>query len=572
MTFTQLIALFLLVILASCGSLKNGDKKTEVAFSAAEYPYIEKFHEGVRLKARGEIDQAIAKFDECLLIKQNDDAVYYALSQLHLIKNDPVKSAEYIQQAAKIDPKNIWYTQELAYMFFERGDFPAAVKNFEKLVKHEPRNVEWLFGYAESLVKVGKIEEAIKALDKTEEQVGIHPELTIQKFQLYVQIKQVEKGIIEIEKARKEYPNDPKLIATLVDYYFQTGKDDKAITMLEDLVKVSPENGRAHLALADVYRQQGKQAKAYEQLKIAFTCEDIDIDTKMKILINIYENSQKIDPEVYELVELVAAQHPTEAKAYSIRGDFMLRADNEEEALKAYREAIKYDKSQYTIWNQVLIMEYQLGKYEELYIDSKECLEYFPTIPTVYLLNGLSAVQLKKYDEAIISLETGKDLVVNDKSMESEIYAQLGEAYFGLNNYESGKLNYKKAMLLDPKSSLIKNNYAFRLALAKIDLDKAMELIDDVLRVNPEVAHFIDTKGLVLFQMGKHKEAMILFEKAYSLKPSDKLIVEHVGDGFSKEGNKEKAVEYWIKAKSLGSTNKVLDKKIDKKEYYEPIY
>lgn len=572
MIFTRTILLFLLVILASCGSLKKSDKKTDVAFSAAEYPYIEKFHEGVRLKARGEIDAAIVKFDECLLIKQNDDAVYYALSQLYLMKNDLTKSAEYIQQAAKLDPKNIWYTQEMAYMYFERGNFPEAVKNFEKLVKHQPRNVEWLYGYAESLVKVGKIAEAIKALDKTEDQVGIHPELTIQKFKLYVQLKQVDKGILEIEKARKQFPSDPQLMATLVDYYFQTGKDDKAITLLEDLVKASPENGRAHLALADVYRQQGKQAKAYEELKIAFVCEDIDIDTKMKILINIYESSQKIDPEVFELVELVVSQHPSEAKAYSIRGDYMLRADNEAEALKAYREAVKYDKTQYTIWNQVLIMEYQMAKYEELYVDSKECLEYFPTIPTVYLLNGISAVQLKKYEEAVISLETGKDLVVNDKAMESEMYAQLGEAQFGLKNYEAGKLNYEKAMKLDAKSALIKNNYAFRLALAKIDLDRAMLLIDEVLSVNSEVAHFVDTKGLVLFQLGKFKEAHIQFQKAYSLKPSDKLIVEHLGDSFSKEGNKDKALEYWLKAKELGSTNKALDKKIEKKEYYEPIY
>ena len=38
------------------------------------------------------------------------------------------------------------------------------------------------------------------------------------------------------------------------------------------------------------------------------------------------------------------------------------------------------------------------------------------------------------------------------------------------------------------------------------------------------------------------------------------------------EGKNEKAIEYWKNAKTLGSTNKNLDKKIDKKEYYEPLY
>jgi Tfp pilus assembly protein PilF len=135
-----------------------------------------------------------------------------------------------------------------------------------------------------------------------------------------------------------------------------------------------------------------------------------------------------------------------------------------------------------------------------------------------------------------------------------------------------GKENYEKALKIDSKSSLIKNNYAYRLALAKIDLDRATSLMDEVLKEDGEVAHFIDTKGFILFQQGKYQDAMTQFEKAYKAKPSDKIIVEHMGDGNVKIGNKEKAVEFWSKAKELGSTNKNLDKKIEKKEYYEPVY
>jgi tetratricopeptide (TPR) repeat protein len=457
-------------------------------------------------------------------------------------------------------------------MYFEQAKYEEAVKNFELLVKAQPQNVEWLYGYAECLVKVGKVAEAIKALDRTEDQVGKHPELSIQKFKLYVQIKQPEKGIQEIEAARKVFPEDPQLLATLVDYYFQTGKELRAVSLLEELVKTTPENGRAHLALADVYRQQGKQAEAYGELKKAFSCEDVDIDTKMKILINIHEASYKIDPEVYELVDLVVMQYPEEAKAHSIKGDYMLRAEKEDEALLSYKEALKYDKKQYPIWNQVLIMEYQRSQFEDLYNDSKTCLEYFPTVATVYLLNGVGAVQTKRYDEAITVLETGKELVVGDKALESEMYGQLGEAHFNKNNVAEGKTNYDKALKLDPKSALLKNNYAYRLALAKTDLDRALTMIDEVLKESGESAHYLDTKGLVLFQLGKFTEAMHLFEMANALSPNDKIIAEHMGDGYIKTGNKEKAVEYWKKAKELGSTNKNLDKKIEKKEYYDPIY
>jgi len=224
MRLTHVIVFVSLVFLSACGSFKNKGKETK-EFSAMEYPYIEAFHEGIRLKTRGQITEAITMFEKCLAMKQDDDAVYYALSELYLMKSEPIRSVEYIQKAAKLDPKNIWYIQELAYMYVEQGNNSEAVKNFELLVKEQPQNVEWLYGYAECLVKVGKVAEAIKALDRTEDQIGVYPDLSIQKFKLYVQIKQPEKGIQEIEAARKIFPDDPSLLATLVDYYFQTGKE-----------------------------------------------------------------------------------------------------------------------------------------------------------------------------------------------------------------------------------------------------------------------------------------------------------------------------------------------------------
>jgi tetratricopeptide (TPR) repeat protein len=564
------IGFILLLFATGCGSVKKA--KTTPTFSAADYPYIEKFHEGVRLKMRGQLDESIALFEQCTQLRPTNDAPYYALSELYLMKNDQAKSSEFIQKAAKIDPKNIWYVQELAYMYFEQGNYSESIKQFQRLVEYESRNVEWWYAYAECLAKAGKYSEAIKALEKTEDQVGKHPELTLQKFQLYVQMKQVDKGIAEIEKARKEFPDDPQLLATLVDYYFQTGKVEKAIDFLEQLVVISPENGRAHLALADIYRQQGKLVEAFSELKKAFTSQDVDIDTKMKILIGILESGAKIDPSVKELVDLMAIQHPNEAKAHAIRGDYMLRLENTEEAIVSYKKALEFDKNQYPIWNQVLIMEYQNGEYETLYQDSKSCLEYFPTVPTVFVLNGISAVQTKRYTEAVDVLLAGKELIVKDNAMLSEVHGQLGEAYFGLQQLDEAQTNYEKALQLDPSSSLLKNNYAYRLALANVNLPRALGLIDEVLKGENQSAHYIDTKGFILFRQGKFNEAAILFDQAYQLSPKDKVIVEHNGDAAFKLGNKTKALEFWLKAKELGSTNKVLDKKIAQKEYYDPIY
>lgn len=565
-----LLFILLTGFLYGCGTLK--ESKAENVHSSADFPYIEKFHEANRLKIRGQIDDAITAYEACLTMKNDDDAVYYALSELYLMKNDLAKSAYYIEFAANLDPDNIWYIQELAYMYFEKGEFDLAVVYFEKLLKYEPRNVEWLYGYAESLVRNGKILDAIKALDKTEDQVGLFPELSIQKFQLYTQLKEWEKAENELLKARKLFPQDPQILAFLIDFYFQQGKQNEALAFLKQLVEADPQNGNAHMALADLYQQQGEMALAMNEFKLAISCTDIDLDTKMKVLINVYESSLIVDPSVYDLLDALIAAYPDQAKPYSILGDFLMKDEKNEEALQAYRKALEFEQGQFPIWNQVMLMEYEAGKFQDLYNDSKKCLDYFPAIASVYLLKGIAAVQIKEFQEAIDVLTVGLDFSIGDNVLSSEMYAQLGEAYFGLKKKEEGVNAYNRAVEKNKTNALIKNNFAFRLAQSNYKLDTAEKLINEVLIIEPNQPNFIDTKGLVLFQKGAYDDALQLFLNAAALDPTDAIIAEHAGDAYLKTGDTENALSFWKQAKALGSTNLVLDKKINMKQFYEPQY
>jgi tetratricopeptide (TPR) repeat protein len=569
MKTNTILTLFIIgFVFASCGAKKNSTAQ-KTSSVRQNYAYIEKFHEGVRLKTKGQTKDAITAFEQCLTMRTNDDAVYFALSQLYLLDNNLVKSGESIQKAAKLDPNNTHYTSELAYFYVEQQKYGLAVKEFEKLVKIDPRNPEYLYPYAECLVRDGKPEEAIKALTKTEEQMGLFPEITLQKFQLYQQINQTEKGLAEIAKARLQYPEDPQLLSGLVDYYLTNKQDDKAIETLETLAKTDDANGRVHLFLADMYRRKGDKDKFYISAKKAIENQGVDVDTKTQFLSSLQEGGKKISAKDLELAEAFAAAHPTEAKPFSVQGDFYLSNGNEKEALVNYRKALSFEKSASSLWNQVLLMEYQASMYDELAEDSKESLKYFPTLPTFYLLNGVANIQLKKFDEAITNLDIGREFITSDNAMKAEFYGQLGEAYFGKKDFKKGNTWYEKAMEIDPNSSLLMNNYAYRLAVAKIDLSKAEILIKTAISRSPNQPNFIDTYGYILFQKEDYAGAMKQFEIAYGLDNKDKVTAEHLGDAYIKLGKTQEAQKYWAKAKELGSTSKLLDKKIANSTFYE---
>ena len=557
-------------VLAACGSKKNADAGNSATNGQTDYVYIQKFHEGVRLKSKGQTKEAILIFEECLKMRPNDDASYFALSQLYMLDENFQKSGEAIQKAARIDPNNNYYVSELAYYYIEQEKFGLAVEQFEKLVKAEPRNPEYLYPYAECLVRAGKPEAAINALTKTEDQLGVIPEITIQKFQLYQQIKQPQKGLAEVEKARKTYPDDPQLLSTLVDYYLNSGQEAKAIETLETLSKADDANGRVHLFLADMYRRKVNMNLFYESAKKAMASDGVDLDTKTQFLFSLQNGGNKLDPRAMELAEAFATKYPDSAKPYSILGDFQLSVGNEKDALDNYRKALEYEKSASSLWNQVLLMEYQAQRFNDLEKDSKESLKYFPNMPTFYLLNGVANIQLKKYDDAIMNLDIGREYITGDNSMKAEFYGQFGEAYFGKKDYEQGNDWYDKAMKVDTRSTLILNNYAYRLAISKIELDKAETLILQAIERSPSQPNFIDTYGFVLFQKGDYANALKQFERSYGLDHTDKVTAEHLGDAYIKLNKPQEAQKYWSKAKELGSLNKILDKKIANSQFYEP--
>lgn len=560
----------LILLLVSCGTKKHAQEP--VGFSAADYPYIEKFHEGVRYKQKGQFPQAIAAFETCKSLKPNDDAVLFALSELYLQTNQLSKSAEAIQLALKVDPKNKWYLQEYAYMSLESKNYKEAAKTFKTLSNLEPSNVDWLFSYAESLMRSDDLSGAVKVLDKLEDEIGSNPELSIQKFTLYRKIKQDEKALKELEKALLVFPSDVRLLGNLVDFYFETKQDEKAFSYLIQLAESDPTNGNAHLALAQYYDQKNNKKKSYEELIKAFKCDDVPLNTKTKILLGMFETQFKLDPEMFELADLLVDKYPNEARVYSVRGDFYLKSEKMELALADFKTALTYDKTKFAIWEQVLLMEYEKQDYQSLFDDAKVCMEYFPAQSKVFLFYGMAANQLKKYEEAVEKLTLGEELIANDVALKAEMLAQKGEAFFALKKITEGKEAYESAMKLDATNVLYKNNYAYRLALAKIDLDKAESLILQVLEKSPEESHFIDTYGWILFQKGKYTEALEQFTKALVSNVDDKHIIEHRGDALFKLGKIDEAIIFWKKAKELGSKNLKLNDKIEKKAYYDPVY
>lgn len=561
--YIAFVALFVYTLTSGIGHAQKKDKKSKGA-PAMDLKYIQQFHEAVRLKTMRQYQEAIIQFEKCIEMNPKDDAPYYALSGLYAYKKDNVKSLSNLEKAAELDPSNSWYTQELAYAYFEQSKFNESKKQFEKLLKKEARNPDFLYAYAECLVRLGKTDAAIDALDKTEDQVGVFPDLSIQKAKLYQSIKNNKKAEEELLNALAKFPKEPQLLAVLTDFYFQIDEVEKAIKMLEALAKADPENGRAHLALGDIYRQQNKFKEAFVEFKIAFASDEVEKDSKIKIVIQLFETSHLQDPVMIELLDILTQKYPNDPKLKTLEGDYYNNNNNTSKALDAYKEALKHDKSKFAIWNQVLLLEYELYRYEDLKLDSKAAIEYFPNQVTPYLMFGVSYNKLAAYQEANDVLTAGLDLASSDKGVLSEIHVQLGIAKLGLKKGEEAQKHFDEALKLTNFSPYVKNELAFQLAHFKIDFNTAEVLIDDLIKNNPDDALFVGTKGYILMQQKKYSDAEKYFLKSLSLNPLQPFVHMYLGDLYNLTSRPSDAKRSWKEAKIQGLQFNSLDEKINK--------
>ena len=525
------------------------------------------FIEASKERLLGNPANAAELFKECLKIDPDNAAAMYELATIYFNARKDDEAVELITNAIKIDPKNEWYSMLLADIYSQLGKNTDAAKVFETLVTNFPKKPEYLYEWATELLKANKYDDAIKVYNRIENSIGVTEEISIQKHSIYLGMKQGDKAVEEIKILIAAFPDNSRYLGILADLYLSLNKKEEAYALYEKMEKMNPSDPLLHLSLANYYREKGEKEKSFEELKKAFQNPDLDIDTKINILLSYYvitETNKELTSQALELTEILVDTHPKEGKAHAMHADFLMREGKLKEAQEAFRATVKLDNSRFLVWSSLLQVDYDLGDYEGLLKESNEALELFPTQALVYLFNGLANMQLKKYDNAVSILNSGVTYARKDKQLSTQFYSSLGDAYNFIKKHKESDAAYEKAQEIDPNNSTVLNNYAYYLSLRKENMSRAEEMSKKSNDLEPDNASFEDTYGWIMYQQGKFSEAKLWIGK--SLKSSEKpsgVEFEHYGDALWQLGEKETAKEFWNKAKAAGGGSDLLNKKID---------
>ncbi len=531
------------------------------------------FYDASRLKVLGNFQEAIKKFEECISIDPNNDAALYEIAKIYNQMGKNKDALPYIRKAANLNQKNTWYQQLFSECLIQTDNFAEAIQVNQRLVKNFPSRIDFYYELANSYLYASRPEDAIRVYDKIEEKNGVSEEVSVQKQKIYSRLGKVDKAIEEIQKLVNAFPNEAKYYGMLAQLYQQKGLDVKAFELFTKLQEIDPKNPYVHLSLADYYRSKGDKEKSFEELKLAFQNPSLEIDNKMRVLLQFYDLG-KVQPDIkdqgYELCKILVAVHPDDAKSHSIYGDFLYRDKKLSEAKTQYETCLTLDKSRYPIWLQLISINEELKDFKSVSEVSKQAIELFPSEPGAYLFNGEANLQIKRYNEAIESLLQGKDYVVDNKTLLAQFYAMLGDAYNRTRDFKRSDEFYQKSIDQQPENDNALNNWAYYLSLRNDKLERAESMSKKSLDIAPNNASYCDTYAWILYKLGKYEEAKTWLNKAMQNGGTGSAaILEHYGDVLYKLGEKEKALEYWNKAKNTGDGSEFLEKKIADKKLYE---
>jgi len=575
--FSFMLLLLIFSYFTSTGSPGKKDKKQKTEDIAIrqkkQATAISLLIDAKRNEITGNTEKAEEIYLQCIDKFPEEATAFFELSRLVAEKKQYEDAVKYAKKAAALDPENIWFQLFLAEILQLNGDIKETIDIYEKVTEKYPENLDYLYQLAALYLATEKYSEAINVYNKIEIKAGISEEISLQKEKIYLQMNNITKAREEIEALVNAYPDESRYLSLLAEFYLSNKMFDKALEVYKRIAVIDPKDPYIHMSMADYYRKTGDNAKAYEELKLGFANPDLDIDTKVSIMLSFYTVNQmynELKDQAFTLAKILVDTHPEEAKSHSVYADLLLQDKKFTEARDEFLTVVKLDSGRYIIWEEILQLDLQLSKFDHLAETGKTVMELFPEQPIPYILTGIAYSQLKEYEKALKVLNTGVKLVINNNELLAQFYMYLGDTYHALRRTEESDRYYEKSLALQDSNAYVLNNYSYYLSLRNENLEKAEVMAKRAVTLEPENPSFQDTYGWVLFKLGRYEEAKTWVLKSIQSKeePSGEVL-EHYGDILYKLGDQRQAMDYWQKAKAKGQASELLDKKIAEKKLYE---
>ena len=394
-----------------------------------------------------------------------------------------------------------------------------------------------------------------------------------------------------MEKLVMTRADSPKVLFAFARIATILGNYDRAIELLDKTLKLDPENDNAAISYITIKRRQEKLDEAITWVE-SFLQNRGDDDFSLRLSYARLLTDSKRYEDSRQQYEILVEQAPNnvdilfalgllylqenrlnDAEGYfnrlSKRGSFNNEANYYLGRIAEDREKL----DQAAIW-------YQSVQKGQNYFDSRVRLALI--LAKQNRIDGarkhLNSIITQNDVERVILIQAEGEILVEENRLQEamEVYnlaisdsynqdllysrAMLAEKMDRLDILES---DLKQILTHDPDNAQALNALGYTLADRTNRYDEALKFINRALELSPNDYYILDSKGWILFRLGKLDEAIDYLQKALELRP-DGEIAAHLGEVLWVKGNTKQAKKVWETALKATPGNLMLQNVIQR--------
>ncbi len=407
--------------------------------------FQENFFEALKQKGIENYELALTalnKAEKAAKSEENKAVVYFEMGKNHTYLKNYVEAEANFNKVLQSQGDRLDVLEQFYELYYQQRDFEKSIPLVQRLIVFDD-------DYREDLANLYTLtmqyDKALEQLDELDDLWGESDIRNALRAQIYRATGNTEGAIENLEEKIDLNPKNEKEYLNLIFLYSEQGNSEKAFEAAKNLLKSNPNSQLVHLALYKFYLDAGNSAEAINSMKIVFASNQVDKETKYKVLgdfIQFVNENPTFETQLTAIVNQFSIEN---GRVFEKLGDYYAAKDRKEDALLAYEKGIAQDPDNYNLLKNTLLFQIDFKKYEAAVKLSAEGLEIFPAQALLYLLNGVANNGLQQSDAAIESLESGLDFVLEDPKMERDFYEQLAFAYSTKGNVQKAKIYSDKA-------------------------------------------------------------------------------------------------------------------------------
>ena len=530
---------------------------------------------------RGDLTGAETTIRKGLAQNPQNIPIHYLLGAFLFSQNRRAEAEETFKRIKALGDSNSMDRGALARYYVEMDQPDVAIKEYLDILKQHPDDVQNSLQLAALYIEKHDTPAAEKLVSSAAKTSPNDPATLLFRGRLRVEKGQIEDGINDMHHAAQLRPRWylPEYLLGLA--YLQEGKRDLGEAALNSALQLEPNLLDARLKLAELALDDYQPEKAIAIVDKALDGKSQIIQPYLLRTVALAQEGRydEAEKDALPLIDEFP-QPPNRAMTYRILAEAKYQQSRFEEAHTFAKQSMSYDstseRSLYLLgasqielkkadaglaevqtyvranpkwafgYRTLAELQAMAGRYADAERSVQTALEIDPNFLDARRLWSRIELRQLKFDAAMeqlsIVVKSGQQITQPELA---DIQIQMGQISEMKKDWPGARAYYENALKLAPENALAKNNLASVLAehydQHATDLDYALKLAQDAKEAQPDSIEVSDTLAWVLVKKKNYSSAIPLLKDCVHKDPKKASYLYHLGDAYKNAGRKPEA-------------------------------